>query len=54
LRVGYLKTEKKTKITTIINDNAVETVVESNDEDIKDYPYAKSVPIFNIFPDPYG
>jgi len=53
LRVGYIKTKKTTKITSMINDKAVETVVETADEDIKNYPYAKSVPIFNIYPDPY-
>ena len=53
LRVNYLKTEKKTTITTIINDEAVEKVVEVSDDQVKDYPSASNVSIFNIFPDPY-
>jgi hypothetical protein len=54
MRVGYWKTEKKSQITTIINDEAVETVKFTDDDQVKDYPYATHVPIFNLFPDPYN
>ncbi len=53
LRVNYLKTTKKTKVTSIIDQEAIQTVVEVNDEEVKDYPCATSVSVFNIFPDPY-
>ncbi len=54
MRVNYLKTEKKTTVTSIIDGAATKVVVEVNEEDVKDYPCASAVPIFNIFPDPYS
>jgi len=51
MRVGYMKTEKTEKITSIINWKYVE---ETEDVENKNYPYATNVNIFNIFPDPYS
>lgn len=54
MRVGYLKTEKKSTITTIVNDELKKDVIETPDDEIQDYPYAKHIPIFNVYPDPYN
>lgn len=53
LRIGYLKTQKKQDILNIVNDNVIKKVEVLSDYEDADFPYADTVPIFNIFPDPY-
>jgi flavodoxin len=48
--VSYTKSKKTESVATIINDNIVK---ETFDTEEKNYPTAVSVPIWNIFPDPY-
>jgi len=51
MRVSYLKTQKTEKISSIIND---QVVIETEETEEKNYPYAKNISIFKVFPDPYN
>lgn len=53
-RIWYLKYSKKQKFTTLIWSTPTEVdVTESLNVEEADYPYAKSISVFKIFPDPY-
>lgn len=54
LRVWYLKAQKKQQVLSIVNDNTIKTVEVLSDDEDADYPYATTVSMFNIFPDPYS
>lgn len=54
LRVWYLKTQKAQDILHIVNDNTIKRVEVLSDYEDADFPYANTVSMFNIFPDPYS
>ena len=49
-----MSTTKKTQITSIVNDKATKSVVTVDDSEVKDYPTATTLSVFNVFPDPYN
>lgn len=48
-RIGYKKQGKKTTIPTIVDNMVIDKTIETEPAD---YPYAKSIDVFNAFPDP--
>lgn len=50
IRVWYKKTKDKEKVVSIINDNYIEETIDIEEMNT---PFAESVSIFKVFPDPY-
>lgn len=54
MRVNYMKTNKKMEVMSIINGENTKEIITTDDSEIKDFPTATEISVFNVFPDSYN